>query len=373
MPDTLSFCGVSTVKVTPAGGSISIGCENPSASVSFLPWSTARYPVPLISRSLAKPVVTPVTMFAISVRVRPWSARFCCASSGRCTAIFPSSRSIFMLSWNVRVSWPFGPLTLTVWPSILMSTPLGMATGIRPILLMSYLALPDIRQDLATEALALRLAAGHEAGRGRDDRDAEPAEHARHLVLPGVHAEPGLRDAAQTGDRGDLADVLQAEHELARVRLFDPRDVALVAQDAGDLGLHPARRDGNGLVARDRRIADAREKVGDRIVRHPDALRSRLLRRRGLARRPFGPIRGLRSQLARRRHLFGQHQTSRYQLDFVTPGSSPISARSRKQIRQRPNLRRYPRGRPHTWHRLWLRTLNFGVRCCFRMRLFFAI
>jgi hypothetical protein len=104
MPETWSFCGVSTVNVTPAGGSISIGCENPSASVSFLPWSTARYPVPLISRSFANPVVTPVTMFAISVRVRPWSARFCCESSARCTAIFPSSRSIFMLSWNVRVS-----------------------------------------------------------------------------------------------------------------------------------------------------------------------------------------------------------------------------------------------------------------------------
>ena len=28
-----------------------------------------------------------------------------------------------------------------------------------------------------------------------------------------------------------------------------------------------------------------------------------------------------------------------HQLDFVTPGSSPMSARSRKQIRHNPNLR----------------------------------
>src|SRR5439155_26263686 len=52
--------------------------------------------------------------------------------------------------------------------------------------------LPDICQDLAAEALALRFAAGHEAGRGRDDGDAETAEHARHLVLPRVDAKPWL-------------------------------------------------------------------------------------------------------------------------------------------------------------------------------------
>src|SRR6266478_1433737 len=151
-----------------------------------------------------------------------------------------------------------------------MSTPLGMATGSRPILLMPYLPLPNVGQDLAAEALALRFAAGHEAGRGRDDGDAQTAEHARHLVLPRVDAKPWLRDAAQTGDGGKLADVFHPQHELARVGLFDPRDVALVAQNAGDLGLHPARRDGHGLVARARRVADAREEVGDRIIRHPD-------------------------------------------------------------------------------------------------------
>src|SRR2546427_8287644 len=138
-------------------------------------------------------------MLAINVRVRPWSARFSCVSSARCTAIFPSSRSIFMFSWNVRVSWPFGPFTFTVWPSILMSTPLGIATGSRPILLMPYL--PNVRQDLATEALALRFAAGHESGRGRDDGNAETAENARDLVFPRVDAKARLRDAPEAGHR----------------------------------------------------------------------------------------------------------------------------------------------------------------------------
>src|SRR5262245_58778691 len=36
-----------------------------------------------------------------------------------------------------------------------------------------------------------------------------------------------------------------------------------------------------------------------------------------------------------------------YQDDLETPGISPLSARPRKHRRQMPNLRRYPRGRPH--------------------------
>src|SRR3977135_974969 len=42
LPTTFSFCGVSSANDTPGGGSISIGCEKPSASWSFLPASTAR-------------------------------------------------------------------------------------------------------------------------------------------------------------------------------------------------------------------------------------------------------------------------------------------------------------------------------------------
>jgi hypothetical protein len=36
-----------------------------------------------------------------------------------------------------------------------------------------------------------------------------------------------------------------------------------------------------------------------------------------------------------------------YQLDFVMPGSSPLCAMSRTQIRHRPNLRYTALGRPH--------------------------
>src|SRR5260370_36065499 len=49
-----------------------------------------------------------------------------------------------------------------------------------------------------------------------------------------------------------------------------------------------------------------------------------------------------------------------YQLDFTTPGISPLSARLRKQRRQQPNLRRKARGRPQSWQRLCWRDLEFG-------------
>src|SRR5687767_12046586 len=41
-----------------------------------------------------------------------------------------------------------------------------------------------------------------------------------------------------------------------------------------------------------------------------------------------------------------------YQLDLLTPGSSPACAISRRQIRQRPNLRNTACGRPQRWQRV---------------------
>ena len=49
-----------------------------------------------------------------------------------------------------------------------------------------------------------------------------------------------------------------------------------------------------------------------------------------------------------------------------------MSARSRKQIRHRPNFRMYPRARPQTRQRWYPWVLNFGSFCDLRMRLSFA-
>src|SRR5579864_1566650 len=49
-----------------------------------------------------------------------------------------------------------------------------------------------------------------------------------------------------------------------------------------------------------------------------------------------------------------------YQDDFATPGISPRKASPRKHKRHRPNLRKYPRGRPQSLQRLCRREENFG-------------
>src|SRR2546429_9751278 len=57
-----------------------------------------------------------------------------------------------------------------------------------------------------------------------------------------------------------------------------------------------------------------------------------------------------------------------YQLDFVTPGMSPLCAISRKQMRQIPNRRNTPRERPHTLQRVYARTANLGLRFAFSIK-----
>src|SRR5436309_13482503 len=51
-----------------------------------------------------------------------------------------------------------------------------------------------------------------------------------------------------------------------------------------------------------------------------------------------------------------------YQDDLETPGISPFNASPRKHRRQKPNLRRYPRGRPQMLQRLrcWVENLGFS-------------
>jgi hypothetical protein len=51
---------------------------------------------------------------------------------------------------------------------------------------------------------------------------------------------------------------------------------------------------------------------------------------------------------------------SLYQLAFLTPGISPLSANLRKQMRQIPNLRYTARGRPHSRQRRFSRVENLG-------------
>src|SRR3954449_11752860 len=116
-------------------------------------------------------------MLAMRVRDRPCRARLWRSSLGRCTRSVPSSsRSTVMGAATVWLSEPLGPLTLTVWPSMAMSTPPGTAIGSRPIRDIFAAPLPDVGEDFPTHALLVRLLVGEQPGRRRDDRDAQTAE-----------------------------------------------------------------------------------------------------------------------------------------------------------------------------------------------------
>src|SRR6266511_4201514 len=307
---TISVC-VGTSKVIPAGASTTTECEKPTLSSRAVPRSAARYPTPWISRRFSKPFVTPSTMFATSDRVSPWRARSSPRSVGRVTTRRPSSLSIVIRAGTFWVSSPSGPFTVTRPGSTATLTPSGISMGCLPIRLI---ASPDETDDLSADSLLLGGPARYDpAGRG-EDRRAHAPEHPRQPVLPSVHAAPGLRDALEVGDDPfPIATELQLDDQAVEGAVLSlvllpavvvggaenavVADVTLLLEDAGDLLLELGVRHLGGLVHRLVGVAEAREHVCDRICVHG------------------------------------------YQLDLVMPGIWPSCASSRRQIRQRPNLR----------------------------------
>src|SRR3954463_4939289 len=208
-------------------------------------------------------------MFATSVRVRPCSARSSPRSVGRFTVTTPSACSIFMRAGTCCCSVPSGPATATRAGSIVTVTPSGTSMGALPILLIP---LPDEGHHCAADAALLRGAARDQTGRGREDRDAHPAEHARKTVFPGVDPAARLRHALQAGD-DPLAVAAELEVDDQGIEGFAllhvvVADVALLLEEAGDLDLHPRARHGCLLVQRLVGVADAGEHVCDRIGQH---------------------------------------------------------------------------------------------------------
>src|SRR4029450_3446128 len=55
------------------------------------------------------------------------------------------------------------------------------------------------------------------------------------------------------------------------------------------------------------------------------------------------------------------------------PGTSPAWTISRRQTRHNPKRRYTERARPHRRQRVYARTLNFCLRCCFCTSAFFAM
>src|SRR5437016_3719548 len=251
-------------------------------------------------------------MFAISVRVRPWSARSSPRSVGRVTVITPSDWSTFMRAGTSCVNSPSGPFTITRPGDSDTLTLAGSSMGCLPIRLIR--SLPDEAHDFAADSFLFRGARGDQAGRSRQDRHAHPAEHARQAVLAGIDTAAGLGHPLEIGDDPLAAPaVLQLDDQGIEALAFldmEVRDVALLLEDAGDALLQARGRHLGRLVQGFVRIANASEHVGYGIGHH-----------------------------------------LHHQLLLVMPGMTPWCARSRRQMRQRPNLRKTARGRPQRLQR----------------------
>src|SRR5699024_7433730 len=124
--------------------------------------------------------------------------------------------------------------------------------------------------------------------------------------------------------------ILQLQHERLADRSLAgavgllrpiPGDKALLLEDVRDMCFQLAVRDRHGLVMRRVGFAPTCEHVCDRIG-HGHGIEA-----------AFPPWFPPESQVDLRR-ITGMY----YQLDFVTPGSSPRWAISRRQIRHRPNF-----------------------------------
>jgi hypothetical protein len=144
-------------------------------------------------------------MFETSVRVRPCSDRASRQSSGRLTWITPSSRLMLISSEKVCESSPFGPLTVTVDPSIFTSTPDGTGMGCLPIrdtAIRSFpsvlVGLPDVGDDFAANAGLTCVAVRHHALRRGDDCDTQAAEKKLAGAAKTSFVNKCVKDAAAT-------------------------------------------------------------------------------------------------------------------------------------------------------------------------------
>src|SRR3954454_25165646 len=154
-------------------------------------------------------------MFAIRLRVSPWSARCSPRSVGRSTVSVPSDWVTFMSWLTTWLSSPLGPLTKTRPGLTSTVTPSGTAMGFFPIRLTSRS--PHVGDDLAADAPLVRLVPGHHADRCGQDRHSHSAHHAWDLVVRDVAAAPRARDAPQAGHDGP---------PTVRVLEMDPDDIA---------------------------------------------------------------------------------------------------------------------------------------------------
>src|SRR5689334_3664642 len=146
-------------------------------------------------------------MLLTSVRDRPHIACARVVSWRLESVTSPPSCLTSISSATVQASWPLGPFTVTVWPSMVTVTPLGTATAFFPI--------RDILVDPAEHFAAHVGLAGrrvrHDALRRRQDRDPETVLHGLQVLDRRIDATAGLRHAADFHDDRLAIEVLQLD------------------------------------------------------------------------------------------------------------------------------------------------------------------
>src|SRR5262245_59026526 len=213
-------------------------------------------------------------MFAIRLRVRPWSARSGPRSVERVTVTVPSSSAICIRSETAWASSPRGPLTVTRPGPSETVTPSGTSIGCLPIRLISQS--PNVGDDLAANTLRVRLVSGHHPGRGRDDRRAHAALDPRHLGAAHIVAAARARDAAHTADhRPPVLGVLELDPDhLADGGGLDlvTGDVALLGEDPADLLLQARGRNLHRGMVGGQSVADPGQVIGYRVGKHREVV-----------------------------------------------------------------------------------------------------
>src|SRR4029453_8343407 len=226
-----------------------------------------------MSSSRLKPSVTPATALAMRLRDRPCSLPSCGSSLAVFAVRWPSESSKLMPAGCAWRSWPFGPFTSMAPSTTLTVTPFGMVMGFLPI--RDMVVSPNVAEDFAADTSLHRGSSGHPSARGRQDARAETCQHVGHIVAAEVDAATWPADALDAGDQFlAVRSVLQEQPQrLGRGRRLgrrlvedlEARDVALVLQDAGDLGLEPRRGHVDARVLGGHRVADPREHICDWI------------------------------------------------------------------------------------------------------------
>src|ERR1700756_4026728 len=172
------------------------------------------------------------------------------------TRSWPSWRASIS-SGSVQASWPLGPFTVTVWPSMVTVTPLGIATAFFPIRDI----LVDPAEDFAAHVRVARGRVRHDALGRRQDRDPEAVLHRLQVLDRRIDAAARLGDAADLDDHRLAVEVLQLDLELGEgaglLHQMVAADVALLQQHVEDARAHLRSRSHDLAAVALGRVLDA--------------------------------------------------------------------------------------------------------------------